>query len=241
METSNGMNINKTNLLVIGGVLIIVIAGTAQLLSPRSAVSPTASTATSTTEQIVSTTTIPAVSITDVKITQKDPVVHSLSLEKGDIIESWDFVGAYTNNPEFIAKANAEIKRISGLVGKGTYTDTSIYVGIANQYELIGDGKKQYDFLIQAVREGGTTSGLPWHNLGVLMERLGALQTARVAYEKATLVQPQFKFYHYAYLEFITKKMKDDVVDIEKAFTAANKYFSTDADVIQLRAEWDES
>ena|SRR3989344_8510111 len=228
---------NKIKLLIIGGVLIVFALGVTQFLSPRQAVSPTLPTATSTSEQSASTTTPLIVSTTTVNIVKRQ-VVNPLPIAKGDAVTSWDFVGAYTNSHELIEKARAEIKRITDLLGMGTYTDMAIYVGIANQYELIGDGKKQYDFLIQAVRVGGGESGLPWHNLGVLMERLGALETARIAYEKSTLVQPQFKFYHYAYLDFITKKMKDDVVDIEKAFTAANKYFSTDADIIQLRAEW---
>ena len=235
METSNGMN--KTKLLIIGGVLIVFALGVTQFLSPKQAVSPTLQTATSTSEQSVSTTTSFIIATTTVNVVKR-PVVNPLPIAKGDAVASWDFVGAYANSPELIAKANAEIKRITDLLGEGTYTDMAIYVGIANQYELIGDGEKQYDFLIQAVRAGGIESGLPWHNLGVLMERLGALETARIAYEKSTLPNPSFKFYHYAYLEFITKKMKDDVVDIEKAFTAANKYFSTDADIIQLRAEW---
>jgi hypothetical protein len=228
---------NKTKLLIIGGVMVAFALGVTQFLSPRQAVSPTIPTATSTSEQSVSTTNSFIVATTTVNIVKR-PVANPLPIAKGDTVASWDFVGAYTNSPELIVKADAEIKRITDLLGSGTYPDMAIYVGIANQYELIGNGKKQYDFLIQAVRDGGTTSGLPWHNLGVLMERLGALETARIAYEKSTLVQPQFKFYHYAYLEFITKQMKYDVVDIEKAFTAANKYFATDADIIQLRAEW---
>lgn len=231
---------NKTKLLIVGGVLIVFALGVTQFLSPRQAVSPTLPSATSTPEQNINTATPLIIATTTVNII-KHPTINPLPIVEGDIVASWDFVGAYANNPELIAKADAEIKRITDLLGKGTYTDMSIYVGIANQYELIGDGKKQYDFLIQAVKDGGTTSGLPWHNLGVLMERLGALETARIAYEKSTLVQPQFKFYHYAYLDFITKKMKDDVVDIEKAFTAANKYFVSDADIIQLRAEWEKS
>ena len=51
-----------------------------------------------------------------------------------------------------------------------------------------------------------TPTGLAWHNLGVLLSRLGALQTARIAYEKATLVEPQISSYHYAYIEFLIQK-----------------------------------
>lgn len=234
-------SMSKKWLIIIAVVVVLFTMGIAQFLSPRQAVSPTLQSATSTPEQSVSTTTSSLIVATTTANIIKRPVTNPLPIARGDNVASWNFVGAYTNNPELMTKADAEIKRITELLGKGTYADTSIYVGIANQYELMGNGKKQYDFLIRAVREGGTTSGLPWHNLGVLMERLGALQTARIAYEKATLVQSQSKQWHYAYLEFITKKMKDDVIDIERAFVAANKYFATDADIIQLRAEWEKS
>ena len=231
------MNMNKINLLVIGGVLIIAVAGAVQFLLPRSAVSPTASTATSTTEQNVSTTTNTVVSGTDVKITQKDPVMYSLSLEKGDIIASWDFKGAYTGNTELISKAQSEIERLSKQLATATSSAMILSVGIANQYELLGDGKKQYEYLERAIRTN-PENGLPRHNLGVLMERLGAYKTARVVYEKSTLVQPELKFYHYAYIEFLTSRMKDDTVSIEKAFAFAEKNIGKTQYLIDLRTEW---
>ena len=120
------MNINKTSLLVIGGVLIIVIAGTAQFLFPRSAVSPTISTATSTIEQNVSTTTTPVTSITDVKVIQKSPASYSLSFIEGESITEWDFKGAYTGNPELVAKAQSEIKRLSEQLATATSSERQI-------------------------------------------------------------------------------------------------------------------
>lgn len=226
---------NKIKLLIIGGVLIVFALSVTQFLSPRQAVSPTLSMATATPEQ--STTTKLAVATTMVNII-KHPATNPLPIVDGDTLTSWNFIGAYTNSPELIAKANAEIKRITDFLGKGIYTDTSIYVGIANQYELIGDGKKQYDFLIQAVRAGGIESGLPWHNLGVLMERLGAFKTARVAYEKATLLQPQLSVYQYAYLEFLIRNIKDDTAGIEKAFSAAEASLGNDSYLAYLRDGW---
>ena len=160
------------------------------------------------------------------------------SIAAGDTITLWTFKGAYTDNPELIAKAETEIKRLLDLVGKGTYPDISLFVSVANQYELLGDGEQEYTYLSRAIKVGGSATGLPWHNLGVLMERLGALQTARVAYGKAVLVQPKLKFYHYAYLEFLTTRMKDDVATIEKEYTAAIENLGQDTDILQLYSEW---
>ncbi len=227
-------------ILSIGGIIILLILGATQLFSSRTTVSPSSTTATSTSLEQVSASTTPITTTAVVNIVKK-PIANSLPISAGDTIVSWSFIGAYANNSELIAKANAEISRLLALVGKGTYPDMSLYVAVANQYELLGEGTKEYDYLIRAVKAGGDTSGLPWHNLGVLMERLGALQTARVAYERATIVQPQLKQWHFAYLEFITTKLKGDVANIEKAFAAANVYFSKNADIIQLRADWEKS
>jgi tetratricopeptide (TPR) repeat protein len=167
---------------------------------------------------------------------------YPLPLAKSDIVASWDFKGAYSDRPDLVAKAEAEIARLSDLIGKGTYSDTILYVSIANQYGLMGNGKQEYDYLGRAIQaDANGTTGLPWHNLGVLIERLGAYETARVAYEKATLIQPGLKQWQYAYLEFLTSRMKDNATAIERAFTAAEKDIGQDAYLLQLRADWEKS
>jgi len=154
---------HKTGMLIIGGVAVALIAVAAWFLFPRHAVTP-----------------------------QPDVSVPKLpSIAEGDNIASWNFEGAYADHPELVAKAEAEIRRLSDLIGEGTYPDVTLYVSIANQYELLGNGKQEYDYLGRAIM-ADPASGLPWHNLGVLMERLGALETARVAYERAVLLQPIF-------------------------------------------------
>ena len=184
---------NKKWLIVVAVAVVLLAMSIAQFLFPRQAVSPALPAATSTPEQIVGSETSFTVATTTVNIVKR-PATNPLPIAGGDVVASWDFIGAYTNNPELTAKADAEIKRLSNLLIAATSSAMILSVGIANQYELLGDGKKQYDFLIRAVREGGATSGLPWHNLGVLMERLGAYETARIAHEKAFEVQPIEQF-----------------------------------------------
>lgn len=222
-------------MLIIGATLFVFVLGIVQFLLPHSAVSPTLPAATTTAERSSTTTTTATVNVQKPSTT-----AHPLPLVTGDTIASWDFTGAYSGNPDLEIKAQNEIKRILGLMGGDSFSDLALYVGIANQYELLGNGKKEYEYLGRAIGAGGTvSSGLPWHNLGVLMERLGALKTARVAYEKATLVDPKLKFYHAAYFEFLTTRMKDDIVDIEKAFTTAIANLGQDADILRLRFEWE--
>lgn len=230
---------SKMGMLIMGGALILLVsvAGIAQFLSTRSAVSPTLSTATSATEQDISTTTASGATVMNVRTTQEDSAAHPLPLADGDHVVSWSFRGAYADNPELVAKAQDEIKRLSGLLAAATSPAMILSVGIANQYELIGDGEKQYEYLGRAVRENAT-SGLPWHNLGVLMERLGAYETARIAYEKSTIVQPGLKQWHYAYLEFLTSRTGNDTTHIEEAFAFAEENIGKTRYLIELRAEW---
>lgn len=224
-------------LFIVGAVLIIFVAGAVQFFSARPEVSPTMLTATSTAEQITSATTTSIDTTASVNTTKKNLDTNPLPLANGYSIASWEFKGAYTGNSELVAKAQSEIKRFSELLATATSSAMILSVGIANQYELLGDGKNQYDYLERAI-QASPDNGLPWHNLGVLMERLGALRTAKIAYEKSTLVQPEWKLYHYAYIEFLTTRTEDDVASIEKAFAFAEKNIGKTQYLIDLRAEW---
>jgi len=215
----------------VGLLIVALIICTLWLIFPRSAVAPEPSGEAS----LEATSTVPSA---PAQTTAPKPVPELPSIAKDDTIASWTFTGVYTNNSELSAQADAEITRLKELVGKGTYSDTSLYVGIANQYELLGDGKQEYEYLSRAIGEGGESAGLPWHNLGVLMERLGALQTARVAYQKATLVQPSLNQWHFSYIEFLTTRMAGDVPTIEKAFAFAFKNIGQDPDILSFQTEW---
>jgi len=227
---------NRVRIFVGGGVAaVLIVAGIAQLISSRQAVvlEPVPF-------QPVSAEESDTVVTHDLQDTSTDdldqsPVSSLLSIAEGDRIASWDFKGVYAGRPDLVAKAESEIRRLSDLAGKGIYSDVTLYTGIAGQYELLGDGKQAYDYLNRAIAaDRERTTGLPWHNLGVLMERLHAFNTARIAYEKATLVQSEWKQWHYAYLEFLTSRMKEDVNGIEKALAAAERNIGQDPYV----AEW---
>lgn len=227
--------------IVIGSVIFIALAGITQFFFSRPAVSPSLPTQESSfplTNGIPITSENPKASDTP---SSNRPVSHPLSLANEDIVSSWDFQGVYAGNAELVTKAEDEIKRLTDLLGKGEYSDTALYVSIANQYGLLGKGEREYDYLGRAIWADNETTGLPWHNLGVLMERLGAYRTARIAYEKATFVQPGLKSWHYAYLEFLTLRMKESAIIIEEAFSAATRNIGQTSYLLELHAEWKKS
>jgi tetratricopeptide (TPR) repeat protein len=129
---------------------------------------------------------------------------------------SWNFQGAYTGHPDLKEKAKSEIKRLSGLLGKKEetgYPDYILYVGIANEYDLLGDGAKELEYLRYALALDATTTGLAWHNTGQLFARLGALRSARHALEQAVLAQPIMQ-YHQALLDLLLHSFPDDTKSI---------------------------
>jgi hypothetical protein len=180
--------------MVAGVTTVVFVAGATQFLYSRSAVSPTTSAATSTTAHGVSITTASGTSVTEVKIMQKSPA-HALSLVGKDTIASWDFKGAYTGNIELTKRAEIEIARLEGFFSKGEATDYELYVSIANQYSLLGDGANELAYLKKALAIDSTDTGLAWYNAGVLFERLKAYSTARFAFGQAAKAQaiPQYQ------------------------------------------------
>ena len=226
------MSRNQSFLLI--SVLILGVVGLVGLFFPRPAASP----ALPSEKGIATSTPVAVEEITPIPIKPRAVVQHPLPLALGDTITAWDFKGAYIGNPELVAKAQSEIKRFSDLLKTATSSSMILSVGIANEYELLGKGKEQYDYLGLAVR-ADAKNGLPWHNLGVLMERLHAYETARIAHEKAATFQPQFSLYQYAYLEFLLQNMKSDTAVIEKAFAAAETNIGKTPYLLELRAKWE--
>ena len=138
------------------------------------------------------------------------------SLVSGEVIASWDFVGTYNDNGQLEARANAEIARMKGLLNSGTYTNYELYVSIANQYELLGDGKQEFTYLNYALAIDSTKTGLAWHNMGKLLERLGAYKSARVAYDRMVQAQSTSQYIR-ARLEFLKAHMPEDTTAIAQA------------------------
>ncbi|MBI2612900.1 hypothetical protein HYW59_03790 [Candidatus Kaiserbacteria bacterium] len=168
---------------------------------------------------------------------------HPLPLAEGDTIASWDWQGTHEDGGELEKRANDEIARSKSLLGgdqsgkNDDPTDYILYVSIANQYELLGDGKAAYDNLGRALKIDSTKTGLAWRNLGSLMERLGALQTARIAYARAVEAQPGEE-YHIARLSFLIKHFADDAATLEAAFEEAEKDLGETPQILQLKAQW---
>jgi hypothetical protein len=158
-------------------------------------------------------------------------------------VESWDFQGAYTGKAELEQKAHDEIARLEDLIGneEDGSTDYTIYVSIANQYDLLGDGESEYKYLKKALAIDAEMTGLAWHNLGVLLARLDARESARDAYARAAKAQNQMVGYQSAYFEYLTENFPEDTGAIEAAYKAIEEIYGDNAAFLEIRARWYES
>lgn len=144
---------------------------------------------------------------------------YEIPMAQGEQVTTWDFKGAYTGNPGLEAKAQEEIERLTKLLGSGEHPDYTLYVSIANQYDLLGDGASELVYLEKALAIDATTTGLAWNNAGALFERLGVLATARMAYERAVAAQPIAQ-YRQTLADFLKKHYPEDTAAIKAALEA---------------------
>ena len=192
--------------LVIGGLFLYTSRAPSAPVSPaeHSTSTPTLTPP----NQPASTSTTPA--------QPKSTGPFTITLARGDTVASWNFQGAYTDNPDLLQKAQVEIARLSSMLGSGTYTDYELYVSIASQYDLLGEGAKELTYLEKALGIDSAHTGLAWENTGGLMTRLGANLTARTAFENAVDAQPSPQYIQ-TLISFLQTNFPQDSADIQKA------------------------
>ncbi len=163
--------------------------------------------------------------------------VNPLPIDPRDSITSWNFQGAYSS-ATLAPQKETEIASFKAKLGKGQYPDYQILLAIGEDYELMGDGKDAYNYYGKSAEASSTQAALAFNNIGALMERLGAVNTAQEAYSKAVALNPQTELYQLAYLEFLTNDEPQSSIT-PAAFSAAKSALgSTTPDILIVEANW---
>lgn len=213
---------------VIVGLAGLVLIGGLLVWSPVSETQP---------QPVAEGTATTTVATSTVSGTPSSAMTGPFPIHSADTIASWNFKGAYAGNSVLTAQANASITRLTSLLGKGTYDDYDIYLGIGNDTSNLGDGKRSYDNYNKAIKIY-PNKGLAYANLGHLMNQLGARYTAADAYKKATVVEPGMLEYHIERMNFLTRQFPTDTVRIQAALAASHTQFGEIAQVLSIEAEW---
>lgn len=163
----------------------------------------------------VSTTTAESLQFEVKNSVPQKPVltISKFPINPADTVAAWSFKGVYTGNDALIAKADADIAHLKSLIGKGQYNDYDLYIGIGNDYSLMGDGALAYQNYNRAASLH-VGKGLAYMNLGHLMDSLGAYRTAADAYAKAAAVEPIYQ-YKNAQLDYLTWRFPEEASQLK--------------------------
>ena len=163
--------------------------------------------------------------------------VAEFPIHAGEIVSAWSFKGAYSGNDTLIAQANVDIAKLAALLGKGQYDDYDLYIGIANDYALMGNGTVAYANYNRAIHRH-PEKGLAYADIAHLFDQLGAYDTAADAYAKAVAVEPTVLEYHLERLNYLTRQFPNDSARILAAFTDASTAFGDNASILAIEAKW---
>lgn len=163
--------------------------------------------------------------------------VPGFPVNEKDSLSSWSFQGAYTGNEMLVEKAEADIEKLQGLLGEEGYDDYDLYIGIGNDFALLGDGAKAYENYNRAVAVAADR-GLAYTNIASLMERMQAYETAADAYAQAVTAEPGQLQYHIARLNYLTRQFRDDPDRVLEAVADAGAEFGDIPQILSIQAEW---
>lgn len=135
------------------------------------------------------------------------------------------------------AAFKAQIATLKSYVGTTTYPTSDIYIGIANEYGLLGDGKSAYQYYLKALN-ASSTEAVTYDNLGALFARLYATTTATRAYAKAIALDPSEALFQISYLNYLTQVAPQDAMTATAFADAKTALGSTTPDFLITEATW---
>lgn len=220
--------------IVVGSVVAIILIGlviwlvSAQALSRVSgSKNPTAVS----TAQAASTTPVTV----KTAVSAPQPYADALTLDPRDTITSWStHVSASTAVKN---KLRASIRTLSGEVGGVNRRNYNVLLQIAQDYELLSNGKSAYSFYVLAA-QAVPSNGLAFSNIGYLMEQLGAYHTARSAYAASVALSPTVGQFWVSYLNFLSAH-ETLAPTTAAVFSAAARATNSATNVLIATANWE--
>lgn len=224
---------NKQGL--IGAIVVaIILIGGAWYVSSR----PPSPSSTSTAS---TTPTGEASSSTPVKTPGTIYAVNTLPISPKDTLASWSFKGSHADGGTLERQVESQIASLKTKINETNPTVQEIYISIANDYELLGDGKSAYNYFLQALNSKQRyeqEDGMAWAGLGDLMQTLHAYYTAATAYGNAVKADPGEPSFHVARISFLLSYLPKETALIDAAFADAAKYVPNDASIAQLKSQY---
>lgn len=147
----------------------------------------------------------------------------------------WEFKGLYAT-PELALQAEKNIANLKEKLNESGADKYDLYVSLAQQYMLIGQGEDAYEYFVRAGDEDPGNS-LAFQTMGVLLESLGAQDAAEVALKQAVAVQSQIVQNHLALIGFYIRQ-DAEFSTIDATFNYALEKSGKAVNVLKEYAQW---
>ena len=158
------------------------------------------------------------------------PTSSHFSLAEDPTTINWNFP-AVTNDADTVER---QIERIKNTSDIDAYEKA---ISLGEEYRLLGEGDKAYTYILQAV-DLEPNKSLPYLNLGTLLEKVGALDSARSAYERAVTVEPQYENNHANLVQFYMRYYPNDTKLIEATFKNGLEHTGNNETLLKNYAQW---
>jgi len=148
-------------------------------------------------------------------------------------------IGPTQTTESDIAMAKTKIDSFHSELKNGSKDKTKyyLYIAIAQQYELLGNGENTAVNLFLASKQENDRS-LPFFKLGDLFEKAELFNRAEEYYEKAIDTEPQIVQNHRGLLNLYIEKMSVGKSRVQSTFDDARSETGDDIDVLRMYAKW---
>jgi hypothetical protein len=163
----------------------------------------------------------------------KNQTTNPLTLKES--VASWNLPPVKDPGTSTTTMAH-NVELLQSEIGKGDYADTDLYTDMGNGYVFLGDGKDAYDAYVKAI-QASSTNAVAYENAALLLNRVYATSTARMAFAKAVTLAPQTPFFQLAYVEFMTLVFPKDA-ETPTAFANAEKPLEGNKHLETNKAYW---
>ncbi len=224
--------------LVVGVVLVVVLVW---VISAKVASRGITKQTVENIQSSVSKTSTTTQKNSGVNVVNKIPInsssLSTIAIDPRDSIVSWSTNVLAT---EYIKKQiQKNIFSLSSKIGSDKKNNYNLLIQIAQDYELLSDGKSAYSFYTLAAKEK-PSNGLAFSNIGNLMQKLGAYNTAHNAYAESVRLSSSVEVYWLAYLGFLSAH-EQIAPYTAGVFVAARKATNSAPNVLMAEANWEES
>lgn len=110
-------------------------------------------------------------------------------------------------------------------------------LSLAEEYRLLGEGDLTYKYLLLAI-DVLPNKSLTYGNLGDLLEKVGVVDSARGAFERAVTVESQYPVNHSNLIQFYIRHYSEDADLIKSTFETGLEKTGDDETLMKEFAQW---